>query len=151
MDIGDAKLIIKAEDQTKEAFNQINTATNNMSQNFKKAGLAITAIGVAMAATLTKMVTSYAEAGDQVAKSINMNDLKLENMRGKTTWFWNFELQVILNPGAKGVRGKTGRKPGCCRGKDITAVKGLADFRPEVVPVGQVKYLKVRLFLIQIR
>lgn len=68
MDIGDAKLTIKAEDKTQAAFNSVNKSTKNMSATFKKAGLAITAMGVAMVFTLAKVVNSYSKAGDEVAK-----------------------------------------------------------------------------------
>lgn len=68
MDLGDAKLTLKAEDKTKTAFGEIEKSTNKMSANFKKAGLAITAMGVGLAIALGKMVTSYAKAGDEVAK-----------------------------------------------------------------------------------
>jgi len=82
MDIGDAKLQLKVEGEEKvnAALNNVGKSVNNMSANFKKAGLAITAIGAAMAVTLTKMVTSYADAGDQVAKMAQRTGLSTEEL-----------------------------------------------------------------------
>jgi len=68
MDIGDAKLTVKAEDKTQAAFKSVDKSTGKMTANFKKAGLAMTAVGVGLALALGKMVNSYSKAGDEIAK-----------------------------------------------------------------------------------
>ena len=68
MDIGDAKLTISAEDKTQAAFNKVNKSSKNLTANFKKAGVAMTAVGVGLVLALGKMVDSYSKAGDEVAK-----------------------------------------------------------------------------------
>lgn len=82
MDIGDAKLTLKVEGEEKvnAALNNVGKSVENMSKKFKMAGAAITAIGVAMVVTLTKMVTSYAEAGDQVAKMAQRTGVSTEEL-----------------------------------------------------------------------
>jgi len=78
MDVGDAKLIISAEDKTQAAFNQVGKSVNNMSANFKKAGLAITAAGVAMAAALTMCIKAAAEEEAGVTRlSVAMKNMGL--------------------------------------------------------------------------
>ena len=68
MEIGDAKLTVSAKDNTKKGFDKVNKSTKNMAANFRKAGLAITAMGAGLVLVLGKMVNSYSKAGDEVAK-----------------------------------------------------------------------------------
>ena len=68
MDLGDAKLTIKAKDEATAKMQKIGQSTNNMSKKFKMAAVAMVAMGIALTAALTKMITSYAEAGDEVEK-----------------------------------------------------------------------------------
>jgi len=75
---GEVQIEIKAKDNASAQMQKIGNSTNNMSATFKKAGLAITALGVGMAIALGKMVTSYAEAGDEVAKMAHRTGLGTE-------------------------------------------------------------------------
>jgi len=75
---GQVEIEIKADDKASAQMQKIGNSTNNMSATFKKAGLAITALGVGMAIALGKMVTSYAEAGDEVAKMAHRTGLGTE-------------------------------------------------------------------------
>lgn len=89
MDVGDAKLTIRAEDNTKRAFDKINKSSKNMSANFKKAGLAMAAVGAAMVLALGKMVTSYAKAGDEIAKMRKRTGIATETL---SKWRYMAEL-----------------------------------------------------------
>jgi len=80
MEIGDAKLTISAEDKTQEAFNKVNKSSQNMAANFKKAGVAITAVGVGLVLALGKMVNSYSKAGDEVAKMAKRTGFATETL-----------------------------------------------------------------------
>lgn len=64
----EVKVKITAKDDASAKLQRIGKSTQNMSAAFRKAGIAMTAMGVAMALALGKMVTSYAKAGDEIAK-----------------------------------------------------------------------------------
>ena len=68
MDLGDAKITVTAKDEATAKMGKIGKSTENMSRQFKMAAVAIAAMGVALATALNKMINSYAEAGDEVAK-----------------------------------------------------------------------------------
>lgn len=70
MDVGDAKVKLKVEgqEQVNAALNGVGNSVQNMSRQFKMAGAAITAFGVAMVAAMGMVVKSHAEAGDQIGK-----------------------------------------------------------------------------------
>lgn len=68
MNLGDALITIKAKDQASAKMNQIGKSTSNMTAKFRTASLAIAALGIAMIVAVGKMVSSYATAGDEVAK-----------------------------------------------------------------------------------
>lgn len=65
---GKVDIEIKAKDEASAKMGKIGKSTANMSANFKKAGLAMTAMGAAMVFALVKVVNSYSKAGDEVAK-----------------------------------------------------------------------------------
>jgi hypothetical protein len=75
---GEVEIQIKADDKASGKMKTIGKSATDMSATFKKAGLAITALGVGMAIALGKMVTSYAEAGDEVAKMAHRTGLGTE-------------------------------------------------------------------------
>lgn len=80
MDIGDAKLTISAEDKTQAAFNKVGKSTKNMSASFRKAGLAMTAVGTGLVLALGKMVNAYSKAGDEVAKMAKRTGFATETL-----------------------------------------------------------------------
>lgn len=64
----EVKVKIKADDKASAKMGKIGKSTEKMSATFKKAGLAMTALGAGMILALGKMVNSYSKAGDEVAK-----------------------------------------------------------------------------------
>jgi len=80
MDVGDALIKIKAEDKTKAAFDKVNKSTQNMSANFRKAGLAMVAMSGAMVAGLMMVAKSFAEAGDQIEKMSRRTSFATETL-----------------------------------------------------------------------
>lgn len=64
----DVKVRIKAEDKASANMKKISKSTTAMSANFKKAGMAMMAVGAGLVLAMGKMINSYGKAGDEVAK-----------------------------------------------------------------------------------
>lgn len=74
----DVKIRIGADDKASAKIKRLGMSTKDMSKAFMKAGLAMTAMGVALGLVLAKMVNNYSKAGDAVAKMAKRTGLSTE-------------------------------------------------------------------------
>lgn len=65
---GKVEIEILAKDKASPQMQKIGKSADNMGAKFNKVKLAVVGMGIAMAVALTKMVTGYAKAGDEIAK-----------------------------------------------------------------------------------
>ena len=68
INVGDAKILISADDKASAKMKGIGTSLDSMGKKATIAGAAMLAAGVAIMAGLFKMADSYTKAGDEVAK-----------------------------------------------------------------------------------
>ena len=71
-------VIIKGKDQASGQMKKIGTSTDQMATKFRNAGTAMTVMGVAMLVGLAKMTSSYAKAGDEIAKMSRRTGISTE-------------------------------------------------------------------------
>lgn len=68
VDLGDAKITIKADDKASAKMARIGKSADAMGAKFKKVGKIMTGVGLAVTAALTAIVVSTAKAGDEIQK-----------------------------------------------------------------------------------